>query len=302
MLDKFNEWFDIYNRRLFNNELPRINIKKSHGKKRLGCYRYRSGRYKPGTISISTAYNFDDNKFKEILIHEMIHAYIHYKDIYDDSSHGREFTSIMNRVNDDLKDESIKITVKTEDLDKYEIKNKVSYPFMLFSNVDNMFIIRIAKSRITEYKARYSTEIDSKFFYSDNDFLNRLKKSINNVNLYEVKEGNEIYNELVKEGVFENKKIEYKSSKEQKITIYAVHIAKKIFRINIPEEVMKHTIFDIKDDMQEECLDIVVNSPILASYLPICVNDILDSIISLAKGAYENGYGGLNGFDDKYIK
>lgn len=306
-----NEWFDIYNQKLFDNKLPRIEIKISHGKKRLGCYKYIGGSYKAGTISISNAYNFDDAKFKEILIHEMIHAYIHVMDIPDGSSHGKNFKAIMNKVNNLLLDEDITISIKS-DTEGYEFVNKVMNPFFVFNMDGDLVLFKSAKSRVDYFANAMEKGIKCKYliFNSDSDTLNKLPKCVSALsNAFSLTNPSnvDIKNEVLKsinrdnlDDLMEKEKDKDITNEENKTTIYAVHIAKDIFNIDISENIMHNVIFNPDDKSIDECLEVIANN-INYGLLPISVNGIMDAIIMLAKDAYSNGYGGLNGFDKKYI-
>lgn len=308
-----NEWFDIYNQKLFNNKLPRIEIKISHGKTRLGCYKYIGGSYRAGTIFISNAYDFDDNKFKEILIHEMIHAYIHVMSIHDNGPHGKHFKAMMNKVNNLLLDENITISIKI-DTEGYGLTNKVMNSFFVFNMSGDLVLFKSAKSRIDYFVNVMEKVIKCKYliFNSDSDTLNKLPKCVSALsNVFSLTNPSNvnIKNEVLKsinrdnlDDLMEKEKEKDKdiTSEENKTTIYAVHIAKDIFNIDISENIMYNTIFNPDDKSIDECLDVIANS-INYGLLPVSVNGIMDAIIMLAKDAYNSGYGGLNGFDKKYI-
>lgn len=106
--DILEEKFDECNKQYFNSELPypflgvfskkrpfakfTYLIKKKNGKKEL--------LYKK--ISISDYYDFTEEQLIDILVHEMIHYYIAYNGIKDNKEHGKEFTLMMDRLNNEF--------------------------------------------------------------------------------------------------------------------------------------------------------------------------------------------------------
>lgn len=106
--------FTEYNIHYFNGELTQPNkVEISNSVKMLGyfsCDRVIGKRKPKNTkIEISGCYDFTDEQFRDILVHEMIHFYLVYKHIDNTSSHGTAFQEIANRLN---KDYGMNITIR----------------------------------------------------------------------------------------------------------------------------------------------------------------------------------------------
>ena len=98
--------FDKYNKLCFDGKLPMPRIRIGHAKNYLGQLRYKMNKDKDGkrtyydfSLNISKLYEMDQQKLEDVVIHEMIHYYIHYNQIQDTSSHGVVFRKMMNDIN-----------------------------------------------------------------------------------------------------------------------------------------------------------------------------------------------------------
>lgn len=98
-------WFDTFNRKYFNGELPLPRLALGNSRTRLGSMSCRRRRTLTGwrlsdfAIRLSTYYDCTEREMQTVLLHEMIHYYIAWKGIRDDAPHGSVFRSIMNRLN-----------------------------------------------------------------------------------------------------------------------------------------------------------------------------------------------------------
>lgn len=105
-VDRLKAWFDEFNARYFNGELPRPAFSTGMSRTRLGSMSWRKERHlfrqvAAFSIRISNYYDVDETTFKSVLLHEMIHLYIVSRGIKDTSAHGKEFRRHMNRLNAD---------------------------------------------------------------------------------------------------------------------------------------------------------------------------------------------------------
>ncbi len=106
-LPLLKEKFDAFNRAIFQGCLPRIEIKLSRARKKAGSFNYkvsnilitRNAKCSNLSISISVCFNYTEQELEDVLIHEMIHYYIHYKQLPDSGPHGPTFKRIMNDIN-----------------------------------------------------------------------------------------------------------------------------------------------------------------------------------------------------------
>lgn len=98
--------FDEFNALIFGSRLPRIPIMLSDAKTFLGqcvCKRRRTSKNATERydfrLRINTRIDLPENELEDIIIHEMIHYYIGYRQLDDTSTHGQLFMSIMSDIN-----------------------------------------------------------------------------------------------------------------------------------------------------------------------------------------------------------
>ena len=98
--------FNKYNSLCFDGKLPLPRIRIGHAKGYLGQLRYTVKKEKNGkrtysnfSLNFSQRYEMDQQKLEDVVIHEMIHYYIHYNNIQDTSAHGAVFRKMMNDIN-----------------------------------------------------------------------------------------------------------------------------------------------------------------------------------------------------------
>lgn len=100
------EWFEHFNSSYFSQALPRPKLLLSRSRTRLGSMSCRSvltwkGRRNTDfVIRVSNYYDLSEREFQHVLLHEMIHYFIAFKQLKDTSSHGRLFRSMMNHLNE----------------------------------------------------------------------------------------------------------------------------------------------------------------------------------------------------------
>ena len=97
-----------YNALIFNSELPPVPVKLTRARTFLGkmCYKKNCDRRGKRTgcsnfvMRISVLFDLPEDMLDDVIIHEMIHYYIAYKNIPDSSMHGPVFRSYMNDINE----------------------------------------------------------------------------------------------------------------------------------------------------------------------------------------------------------
>ena len=95
--------FEEYNKLYFNNELPMCTFSYNYMRFAFGLYTIRT-RYKErkvGHIRISKSIDLDEEMLRQLLVHEMIHHYVHFIDgvSFDGFfSHGRHFVRQIKRI------------------------------------------------------------------------------------------------------------------------------------------------------------------------------------------------------------
>lgn len=113
--------FHCHNEEYFDGVLPIPNLVISHSYRTLGyfhCDVDEYGNYYNETIEISDSYDYTEEQFRDIMIHEMIHYYLLYVGLDTKCTHGKEFKKMMDDFNIRY---GFNITKKI-DLSSYKIK------------------------------------------------------------------------------------------------------------------------------------------------------------------------------------
>lgn len=97
--------FDRFNKEIFLDGLPKPLMHISSARTFMGqfkterqCSMLRS-RKETYHLTLSDRYDLEERVLEDIIIHEMIHFFIHHKKIRDTSSHGPQFRKLMNEIN-----------------------------------------------------------------------------------------------------------------------------------------------------------------------------------------------------------
>ena len=101
------ETFDRFNALCFEGMLPTVPTVLTKAGTFLGRMEYKSRRDFFGLITshydlrmkISTGFDLPQEELEDVVIHEMIHYYIAYRNISDTSAHGEKFRRIMEAIN-----------------------------------------------------------------------------------------------------------------------------------------------------------------------------------------------------------
>ena len=126
--------FHCYNEEYFDGILPIPNLVISHSYRTLGyfhCDVDLSGGFYNETIEISDNYDYTEEQFRDIMIHEMIHYYLLYVGLDTKCRHGKEFKRLMDDFN--IR-HGFNIT-KTIDLTNYKVrrgKSKLMFKLCTF--------------------------------------------------------------------------------------------------------------------------------------------------------------------------
>lgn len=98
--------FDVYNDLMFAGNLPAIPVRISNASSFMGKCKSKIRRHPDGREShsdfelcISCYRELPEKTLDDIIIHEMIHYFIHYNGLIDTSPHGVIFKSIMHSIN-----------------------------------------------------------------------------------------------------------------------------------------------------------------------------------------------------------
>jgi len=106
-LEYVYEKFDEFNALIFDSELPPIPVKLTRARTFLGKIQFRKKRslfgrtvrYSDFVMRISTMFDLPEKEQEDVIIHEMIHYCILYKNLRDASAHGAIFRKYMSEIN-----------------------------------------------------------------------------------------------------------------------------------------------------------------------------------------------------------
>lgn len=100
------EKFDAFNKLIFGGELPRIPIVLGSATRVVGAFSCKVRKnfwgkkeYSDLKLRFSKKFDLPENELEDVIIHEMIHYYIHFKNLKDKSAHGPLFKNLMNQIN-----------------------------------------------------------------------------------------------------------------------------------------------------------------------------------------------------------
>ena len=93
------------NRKYFNGVLPTPKFSLINKLNILARFEYnkdKKGKHpiKWQELKFSDCYDFPEEDFRELMVHELIHYYIAWNRIKDNGSHGKEFMRIANEINE----------------------------------------------------------------------------------------------------------------------------------------------------------------------------------------------------------
>lgn len=115
--------FGEYNKKCFNNELPRPLISLFHSEKILGrftCDFDEDGYVDNPRIEISDSYEYTEQRLSEVLVHEMIHYYLAYTQLDTNLTHGEHFNAMANYISNNF---GLNITETIDIADMNKVKH-----------------------------------------------------------------------------------------------------------------------------------------------------------------------------------
>lgn len=150
--DKFN----YYNELCFNNSLPELPITLNVRNSQLGLTKFKTIRNADGTttnydfsIEISVRLDLPESEYIDTIVHEMIHYYIEYNNIKDDSEHGHIF---MNMVKDIKQKYGITVTVSYNPGEEELINTITRYRYICIASLKDgtSGLAVVAKNKVWE--------------------------------------------------------------------------------------------------------------------------------------------------------
>ena len=104
-LNTMSRMFRECNKKYFDGSLPTPYFQLMNKLNTLARFEYnkdKKGKHliKWQALKFSDCYDFPEEDFREIMVHELIHYYIAWNGIKDNKDHGREFMRIANEINE----------------------------------------------------------------------------------------------------------------------------------------------------------------------------------------------------------
>ena len=186
-VDYIKQRYDQFNELLFENRLPDVSIELSNASSFLGkaCYKPVEDAYgvrvgnKDFVLRISTKHDHPQDFVDDVIIHEMIHIYIAYHNIYDTSVHGPVFRSIMRQINEQ---HNRHIELSHHGDDDKETKTGKQYLICITDLNGHEHGITVCNPsrayHIMRFLPRRYRFKSMKWYLSDDPFFNRYPKSI----------------------------------------------------------------------------------------------------------------------------
>lgn len=141
--------FDYYNKLCFDGTLPQPIIRLNTRYCVMGITKFENTREKI-SIEISVRRDLPEMEYIDTLLHEMIHYYIIYNGINDDSPHGKQFKSIMHEISTKY---GIKISLCFEPSEEELVKTHSRIRFICVANLvnDNVGFAVVAKNKVWQF-------------------------------------------------------------------------------------------------------------------------------------------------------
>lgn len=105
-VEHMEKWFDEFNSRFFNNELPHIELRAGYGgKSTLGAFHAPKDEFPTGFhpdkcwIILNEAFFDSEDEWRDTMVHEMVHYYVYMKYGPSVRFHGKEFKAEAKRIN-----------------------------------------------------------------------------------------------------------------------------------------------------------------------------------------------------------
>lgn len=128
------EKFDYFNRLCFEGALPMPPIKFTTRRQDMGLTRFKMAktsdgkwRYYDFSIEISVREDLPEEEYTDTLVHEMIHYYLAYNGITDDSPHGAAFREKMQWITSTF---GIKITLEFSSTEEELVSQRSHYRYV----------------------------------------------------------------------------------------------------------------------------------------------------------------------------
>ena len=156
-LDYIKEKFEFYNKLCFDGKLPMPPIKLNMRYGQMGITKFQiiqtsdgNIRHENISIEISIRQDLPEEEYIDTIVHEMIHYYIAYNNIIDDSPHGTVFMEKMNHI---MNTYGIRVTVAFDPTDEYLVNSITRPRYVCVSEFEDgrMGLGVVAKNKIFQF-------------------------------------------------------------------------------------------------------------------------------------------------------
>lgn len=183
------ETFNHFNTLCFEGVLPSIPIILTRARSFLGKVEYRNesnlfgskASKKDFRMKISTSFNLEREKLEDVVLHEMIHYYIAWRNIKDNSTHGNIFRIIMEQLNTKYgRHITIRHKVKDGEVQTGSLKLKKHYVCVTTFRDETRYVTVAASTRILELHrcfSRCTNIVQIQWYGSLDPFFNRYPHS-----------------------------------------------------------------------------------------------------------------------------
>lgn len=186
--DYIRSLFERFNKQIFKEALLPISIEFFNGKTALAQFRYpvrtpgpRKDYISRCSFRISRLFDYEENDFEDVFLHEMIHYCIWLNNIRDTSAHGPVFRRLMEDINRKF-GRNIRITTKSGEITQSDTRKRLHIICItrLRKNPDDIYITlcyRTSFMKLGEIFTSHRDILSAEWFVSADTFFNGFPRS-----------------------------------------------------------------------------------------------------------------------------
>lgn len=183
--------FNALNHEVFADALPPIQLRCGRGRHQLGCFRVKRLRQTVARdvaewrcITITAAYDFTPEQLDDLLLHEMLHYYLHHTGVKDLAVHGPCFMKMMTDINKKFGRHITVYAALTEEQRKQEAERRhtlyIVAKVLLKDGRTAVKSLPRVRDRMEEFKKRalaWNKVQDVKLYTTRNPYFSRFPRS-----------------------------------------------------------------------------------------------------------------------------
>ena len=177
--------FERFNLDIFHGELPSPLMHISSARSFMGQFKVERKQsiflksQETCHLTLSNRYDLEVSILEDIVIHEMIHYFIHFKRIKDSSSHGSKFRKLMNEINSDFgRHITVSHRCTREELES-DASKAHSIVCLCTMSDGRKLVCRVSQSKIFEiHKAfqDWDKVVDEEWYWVYGNYFNRYRR------------------------------------------------------------------------------------------------------------------------------